>query len=84
MADLLWGKEIKVSKYTISSISQLSNLKDLKEPFHTNITVGITTPAGYTSVSFDPHGMDIMNMTVNEIGDTAYKIFTERLAASNG
>lgn len=83
MADLLWDQEIEMSKYTISSITELSQLQDLKPPFHTNITVNLRTAAGQTAVSFDPHGMDIMNMTVSEIGEAAYKIFIDRLAANN-
>lgn len=68
-----------MSAYTVSSIGELSQLKDLKSPLHTNITVNLLTAAGHTAVRFDPHGMDILNMTINEIGEVAFRIFTERL-----
>ncbi len=68
-----------MSKYHLNSITDLRNLINTPEGLRTNISFGLSTPAGEVVFGFDPHGYDIKNMTITQLEELAIKVFKERV-----
>lgn len=68
-----------MSKYTLTSITDLRNLDTVPEGMRANISFGLQTPAGITVFGFDPHGFDIKNMTIAQLEALAIEQFKKKM-----
>ncbi|KLU14266.1 MULTISPECIES: hypothetical protein [Xenorhabdus] len=61
-----------MKKYTINNINDLDTVIGLKPPFQATIHVGMHTSAGQVFIGLGIKSEDILDKTINEIGEMAY------------
>ncbi|ENO1078429.1 MULTISPECIES: hypothetical protein [Enterobacter] len=68
-----------MGKFSITSIRDIDWQSDPSRPGNCNITVGLNTPAGYTSISFDPGSIDIKKSTIEDLEKLAIEEYQKRM-----
>ena len=68
-----------MQKYTICTAHDLDWQSDPSRPGRCNVTIGLNTPSGFTTVKIDPGDTNIRKLTIEELEKLAIEKYLQGL-----